>query len=110
MDAHLYAMRNQPFSRTVNDFLAYALPVAEIIVVILLVVNTTRLLGLYLSLLLLTLFTGYILAVLLDFFGQIPCSCGGIIELLGWKEHLLFNIFFLLISIAAIRLHKHIHA
>lgn len=110
MNAHLYAMRNQPFSRQVNDFLAYALPVVEMITVVLLVVNTTRLLGLYLSLLLMTLFTGYILAVLLDFFGRIPCSCGGVIELLGWKEHLLFNIFFLLISIVAIRLHKHIHA
>lgn len=110
MEAHLYAMRNQPFSRTVNNFLAHALPLAEIIAVILLVINTTRLLGLYLSLLLMTLFTGYVLVVLLDLFGRIPCSCGGVIELLGWKEHLVFNVFFLLISIAAIRLHKHIHA
>lgn len=110
MESHIYAMRNQPFSRPVNDFLAYTLPVAEMITVILLVINTTRLLGLYFSLLLMVLFTGYVLAVLLGLFGRIPCSCGGVIELLGWKEHLVFNVFFLLISIAAIRLHKHIHA
>lgn len=110
MEAHLYAIRNQPFSRPVNDFLAHALPVTEIITVILLVIHTTRLWGLYLSLLLMFLFTGYVLAILLGLFGRIPCSCGGVIELLGWKEHLVFNIFFLAISIAAIRLHKHIHA
>lgn len=110
MDAHLYAMRNQPFSRPVNDFLAYALPVVEIITVILLVINSTRLLGLYISLLLMALFTAYVSAVLLNFFGRVPCSCGGVIEQLGWKEHLVFNIFFLSISIVAIRLHKHIHA
>lgn len=110
MQAHLYAMRNQPFSRPVNDLLAYTLPALEMITVVLLVIHTTRLLGLYLSLLLMTLFTGYVLAVLLGLFGRIPCSCGGVIELLGWKEHLVFNIFFLVISILAIRLHKHIHA
>jgi len=110
IEAHLYAMRNQPFSRSVNDLLAYALPAVEIITVVLLVINSTRLLGLYISLLLMALFTAYVSAVLLNFFGRIPCSCGGVIELLGWNEHLVFNIFFLLISIAAIRLHKHIHA
>ena len=110
MEAHLYAIRNQPFSRPVNDFLAHALPVTEIITVILLVIHTSRLWGLYLSLLLMFLFTGYVLAILLGLFGRIPCSCGGVIKLLGWKEHLVFNIFFLAISIAAIRLHKHIHA
>lgn len=107
---HLYAMRNQPFSRLVNDFLAYALPVVEMITVVLLVLNSTRLMGLYISLLLMSLFTAYISAVLLNFFGRVPCSCGGVIEQLGWMEHLVFNIIFLLISIAAIRLHKHIHA
>lgn len=110
MDAHLYAMRNQPFSRLVNNFLAYALPLSEMITACLLLLTATRLIGLYLSVILLTLFTGYVAMVLLNFFGRIPCSCGGVIALLGWKEHLLFTILCLLISITAIRLHKHIHA
>ncbi len=110
IDAHLYGMRNQPFSRMINDFLAYAVPVVEITTVVLLVINSTRLIGLYISLLLMVLFTTYVSAVLLGWFGRIPCSCGGVIELLDWKGHLVFNVFFLLISIAAIRLHKHIHA
>ena len=70
------------------------------------VINTTRLIGLYLSVTLLTLFSGYVLIVLLGAFGRIPCACGGVIELLGWKGHLVFNLFFLLINIQAIRLHK----
>lgn len=93
MEAHLYAMRNQPFSRPVNNLLAYVLPVVEMGAVILLVIHRTRLTGLFLSLLML-LFTGYVAVVLLNVFGRIPCSCGGVIELLGWKAHLVFNIFF----------------
>jgi putative oxidoreductase len=110
MDAHLYAMRNQPFSRWVNNLLAYLLPLVEMAAVILLVIHRTRLAGLFLCFVLMLLFTGYVAMVLLNFFGRIPCSCGGVIEQLGWKEHLVFNIFFLSITIAAIRLHKHIHA
>lgn len=110
MEAHLYAMRNQPFSRPVNNLLAYVLPVVEIITVVLLLMHRTRLAGLFLSFVLMALFTGYVGVVLLNVFGRIPCSCGGVLEQLGWKEHLVFNLFFLFISITAIRLHQHIHA
>ncbi len=110
MEAHLYAMRNQPFSRPLNNFLAYSIPVVEIITVILLLMQRTRLMGLLVAFILMLLFTGYVGMVLLHVFGRIPCSCGGVLEQLGWKEHLVFNLFFLLISITAIRLHKHIHA
>lgn len=110
MEAHLYAMRNQPFSRPLNNLLAYSIPVVEIITVGLLLVQRTRLVGLFIAFVLMTLFTGYVAMVLSNVFGRIPCSCGGVLEQLGWKEHLVFNLFFLVISITAIRLHKHIHA
>lgn len=110
MEAHLYAMRNQPFSRPLNNLLAYSIPVVEIIAAGLLLVQRTRLVGLFIAFVLMALFTGYVAMVLSNVFGRIPCSCGGVLEQLGWKEHLVFNLFFLVISITAIRLHKHIHA
>jgi hypothetical protein len=46
------------------------------------------------------MFTFYIV-IILNFSSFIPCSCGGILEKLGWREHLIFNIFFLFLALAA---------
>ena len=44
------------------------------------------------SLALLTLFTGYIAAILLHFFPRTPCSCGGIFRNLSWQQHFWVNL------------------
>jgi len=114
MSGNLYAMHNQPFPRVLGTLLAWVLPFTEIITALLLVVNKTRLLGLLISACLMFVFTIYVLLILSGFFGHIPCSCGGVISLLGWKEHLWLNLFFLLLAVTGIRLtlltHQHIHA
>jgi hypothetical protein len=97
-------MRNQLFSRPVADMLAYGLPFVEMAVAISLIFVSTRKLGLYLSLLLF-LFTSYVAAILLGVFHRVPCSCGGIIDSLGWTAHLWLNLFFLFISLIGIRYH-----
>jgi len=33
---------------------------------------------------------------------EMPCSCGGVIELLSWNQHVVFNGVFILIDLAAI--------
>ena len=105
MQKTLYNMRNQLFSRPVADMLAYGLPFVEMAVAILLIFVSTRKLGLYLSFLLLFLFTSYVAAILLGVFHRVPCSCGGIIDSLGWTAHLWLNLFFLFISLIGIRYH-----
>ncbi|MDX1365731.1 MAG: hypothetical protein R3243_16110, partial [Arenibacter latericius] len=50
---------------------------------------------------LMILFVGYTVAVLF-FAPTLPCSCGGIISLLSWEQHLVFNLVFLLLSIVGI--------
>jgi len=50
---------------------------------------------------LMTMFTVYIVAIL-NFSDYIPCSCGGILEKLGWKEHLIFNATFVVLALAGI--------
>ncbi|WP_407637169.1 MauE/DoxX family redox-associated membrane protein [Daejeonella oryzae] len=59
-------------------------------------------LGLNFSLFLLIQFTIYIILIMLNVFGRIPCSCGGILEEMSWGQHLVFNLFFLLLTIIAI--------
>jgi hypothetical protein len=73
----------------------------ELFIVLLLCLDKTRLTGLYGSFFLMVAFTVYIYLIL-NYSDFIPCSCGGIIEKLGWTEHLIFNIVFALLALAAI--------
>lgn len=82
------------------NILAIAVPVIEIVIAILLINKKTKLVGLSASVFLLMLFTGYIIAML-KFSDNIPCSCGGIISMLGWKGHIVFNLIFLVLALAS---------
>jgi putative oxidoreductase len=95
-------MNNQPLPRFLKPILVWAVPATELAIVALLIFDTTRLIGLYASLLLMAAFTFYTAVVLLHFFKYIPCSCGGIIKNLTWPQHLLLNLFFVLIAIIGI--------
>jgi hypothetical protein len=95
-------MNNQPFPSFLKPILVWAVPLTELAIVALLIFDTTRLIGLYASLLLMIAFTFYTAVVLLHFFNYVPCSCGGIIKNLSWGQHLVFNLFFVLIAFIAI--------
>jgi len=97
-----HAMRSQPFNRGVQNFLIHFLPGIEIGTALLIVANKTRFIGLSLSLLLLLVFTGYIILIKSNFYGKIPCTCGGVIEYMSWTEHLWFNLFFIVINLIAV--------
>lgn len=82
-------------------FASYAVLLVELVVVALLCYRKTRLLGLYLSIGLMVAFTVYIY-IILNFSDFIPCGCGGILEKLGWTEHLWFNVFFIVLGVLAV--------
>jgi hypothetical protein len=90
-----------PFITSFASTIAWALPAAELLLGVLLALPVSRLFGLYLSLFTMTLFTAYIYAML-HYSYYIPCSCGGVISDMSWNEHLVFNLFFVAISIAGI--------
>lgn len=89
---------------------AWFVPMTEIVVVALLFVPAWQKKGLYGAAILLGVFTLFL--VLMKFFArQLPCSCGGIISALNWNQHIGFNIFFLAVAIAGLKLmHKEAHA
>jgi|SRR5690606_10840313 len=94
-------------SRLLTEYsgvLAWAVPLVEVAVSIMLAISRLRLAGLYASFTIMLLFTGYI-ALILTSDDRVPCSCGGVLEMLGWQEHLIFNVFFVLLSFTAIALH-----
>ncbi len=86
---------------------AFAVPVSygvigvELITSFLLAFEKTRKWGLYLSFLLMVMFTTYII-IILNFTPFTPCSCGGVLESLGWTEHLVFNVGFIVFALLAL--------
>jgi thiol-disulfide isomerase/thioredoxin len=83
-------MVSSPLLGPLGGFVAWALPITEILLAIVLFILKWRLKGLYGSLGLMVVFTVY-LVVILAIDDHLSCSCGGIIENLTPRQHLLFN-------------------
>ena len=81
--------------------IAWSIPSIEIILAITIMFPAIRILSLYGSLTLMSLFTGYIIMIT-NFAEYIPCSCGGILQNMGWTDHLIFNIGFMILAIIGI--------
>jgi uncharacterized membrane protein YphA (DoxX/SURF4 family) len=73
----------------------------ELSISALLVIPRFRVAGLFAAFSLMTMFTAYIVAIL-NFSSYIPCSCGGVLEHIGWTEHLYFNSAFILLGLVGI--------
>jgi len=83
---------------------SYSVIISEFIIVFLLLVPRLRLMGLYASLGIMTAFSVYIYLIL-NYSDSVPCSCGGILEKMGWTEHLIFNMACMVLAIIAIITH-----
>jgi uncharacterized membrane protein YphA (DoxX/SURF4 family) len=84
-------------------WIAWAVPTLEIAIAATLFIPRLQLIGLYSAFTLMFIFTIYI-AFMLVFTPNLPCSCGGILSAMGWKEHLIFNIAFTLLAVVGIHL------
>lgn len=84
-----------------GDYIPWMVISAEVIVAVTLMIPRIRLVGFFGAFSLMTMFTAYIFAIL-HFSPYVPCSCGGILERLGWKEHLIFNLMFDVLAVVAI--------
>lgn len=85
--------------------MAYAVPGIEIAAIILLLIPSLRKGGLWVSAIIMSLFTIYIGYMIL-FASHLPCSCGGIIENLSWQQHLVFNIILIVLALIGLYPHK----
>lgn len=75
--------------------------ISELLISFLLLFKKLRLAGLYLATGLMVAFTVYIFLIL-NYSEFVPCSCGGVLEDLGWTEHLIFNIVFVFLGLIGI--------
>ena len=102
-DKFSFELGRSPFLQHIAPLVAILVPAGELLTAILLIFKRTRVVGLYASLFSMTLFTGYVY-VMLHYAYDLPCSCGGIIELLTWEQHLLVNVMLTLLTAFALLL------
>ncbi|WP_082035828.1 MauE/DoxX family redox-associated membrane protein [Pedobacter lusitanus] len=95
-------LKNQVFPKWIGEILTWGLPVLELGIIYLLVFDETRLLGMYLSFGLMTIFSLYIAGAVFRVYDRYPCPCGGLFRRIGWYRHLKINLLFTLIALAGI--------
>jgi len=99
-DKFVFQMGLSPFLpvRFFAPALGWLIPFFEIIIVIAVLSGRWRRVGLKATLALLLIFELYIGAMLLKGV-QLPCTCGGVLSIMGWQSHLIFNAFFMLLAL-----------
>lgn len=94
-----------PLMKAIAPVLGWLMPGLEALIATGLLLERYRLRALYASVLLLLAFELYITGMLLSGL-NLPCTCGGVISALSWKQHLVFNLFFILAGLTAISRQK----
>lgn len=89
----------RPYAKTI----AFLLPLSELLIAGLLLIPSMKKIGCWLSLAFLITVTVYLSWMLL-FSPDLPCNCGGVLENLSWRQHVVFNLFFIGLSTIGIRL------
>ncbi len=90
-----------PLLSAFASWLVWFVPAMEIILSLFLVFSKHKFWSLLAAYNLMVMFTVYIY-IILNFASFVPCSCGGILEKMGWTEHLVFNLGFVVLALIAI--------
>ncbi len=94
-----------PLLSAFAEQISVIVPLSEIIICVLLLIPRYKAAGLFAAYGLMVMFTAYIF-IILNYTSFVPCSCGGVLEKLGWQSHLVFNLFFVFLAVLGIVLYK----
>lgn len=94
-------LRRSPFIDEYAVPLSILLPLLEIVIAVMLFLPKYRYWGMIGSAGLMLLFTIYVSAMVFTL-KELPCSCGGLIRELTWKQHFFFNVCFTLLAFAGV--------
>jgi uncharacterized membrane protein YphA (DoxX/SURF4 family) len=105
LDYHDFSIKlgQSPLFSAFAGWVAIGVPVVELLIVVMLCFPRWRFMGLFASFCLMVTFTAYIV-IILNFSSYVPCSCGGILQDMGWTEHLIFNIAFVILALIGLLL------
>jgi NADH:ubiquinone oxidoreductase subunit 4 (subunit M) len=94
-----------PLVRNYTTWIAAIIPATELIIAALIFIPATAKKGLIAGISLLIVFTVYLVYMILTD-PNLPCSCGGVIQQLSWKQHIVFNMFFIAAGTVGIYMHR----
>lgn len=97
-------LKDYPLIGGFSNMIAWSIPIAELLVASLLLIPQTKLRGLISSVALMTFFTLYLGYIMIFFSTKLPCTCGGMLQVLTWPQHLIFNLLFIMLALAGIKL------
>lgn len=95
-------LKSQAIPKWTVPWLSWMLPMVELGTVVLLLIPETRLTGMYLSLLMMVVFTVYVSGIIFQVYKIYPCPCGGIFSRIGWKKHFRVNLLLTLIAVVGV--------
>lgn len=81
-----------------NLFFSWAIPIWEVLVSVALFMPQLRKIGMWAGMLTMAAFTIYV-GYMIAFAPHLPCSCGGVVSKMSWKQHLWFNAGYTLLGI-----------
>ena len=96
-----FQLDSYPWIRHLSGIVSWGVPLAELVIAGLLLSGKRKLSGFYASLFLMILFTVYLIAMV-NSGKHLPCSCGGVIAVLTWRQHIWFNLLFIIMAGAGI--------
>ena len=99
----LEQLSKSPYLESYATSIAWAIPLGESLIALLLLFKKTRLSGLFASFALMLAFTIYIYEML-HYSYYVPCSCGGVLAAMSWTQHFWFNVLFTLLALTGILL------
>lgn len=92
------ALEKSTITAAYSQFLGIAVPTAELLIAALLVIPASRHIGQVLGTALMSAFTIYV-AYMIAFSPELPCTCGGIIQSMTWRQHLVLNSTYVILGI-----------
>lgn len=107
-DSFVINLGRQPLPVWMKSLLAWGLPISELAVVVLLVISRTRLLGLWVSALMILGFSGYTAYASTEPLGYVPCACGKVFNTLSWAQHFWLNMVLFLLAVSGVICYKRI--
>lgn len=93
-------LQNSPLLKFAS-ILSWIIPLFETGIIVLLLLPKYRYHGFLATAAIMLSFTAYVFYIL-NYRKDIPCSCGGLLEKMSWRQHLIVNSFFFLLSLMAL--------
>lgn len=91
-----YGLKAQVFHNTMVPVLKWGIPLAELLIVLLLLIPSFNGVGIMAGTFLMLSFTVYIVLVLSEVFYKVPCACAGVFQTITWQQQLGLNLIVLI--------------